>query len=72
MDLIIELQYNATHTASQNNSNNPIVEVHSQIYYHLNYGRDCMSAYADAYIALWAVPKPYHPQSMQVKAIKRY
>ena len=52
MDLIIELQYNATHTASQNNSNNPIVEVHSQIYYHLNYGRDCMSAYADAYIAL--------------------
>ena len=52
MDLIIELQYNATHTCSQNNSHNPIVEVHSQIYYHLYYGRDCMSAYADAYLAL--------------------
>ena len=52
-------------------ANNPIVEVHSQIYYHLYYGRDCMSAYADACLALWAVPKPYDPQSMQVKAIKR-
>ena len=52
VDLIIELQYNVTHTASENNSHNPIVKVHSQIYYHLYYGRGCMSANADAYIAL--------------------